>query len=59
MVRAGVPQTVAMDITGHQTDSMFRRYDITDNRDRLKALEAARAYTEESTVQGSNVASIN
>jgi integrase len=45
MTRAGVPQTVAMAITGHETDAMFRRYDITDNRDKLAALKAARELT--------------
>ena len=30
MSRAGVPQHVVMKLLGHKTDSMFRRYSITD-----------------------------
>jgi hypothetical protein len=30
MIKAGVPQAVAMAISGHKTDSMFRRYAIMD-----------------------------
>lgn len=39
MVRGGVPQSVAMQISGHKTASMFRRYDITDERDLRAAAE--------------------
>jgi hypothetical protein len=38
-MRAGVHQTIAMQISGHQTTSVFNRYDITSDED-LK--EAAR-----------------
>ena len=31
--RAGVPQHVAMMISGHRTDSIFRRYDIVSHQD--------------------------
>lgn len=31
LIRAGVPQTVAMQLTGHLTPSVFRRYAITDD----------------------------
>jgi integrase len=32
MVRSGVSRTVAKTISGHVTDSVFARYDITDTR---------------------------
>jgi hypothetical protein len=44
MRRAGVPEEVAMKITGHKTPSMFRRYNITDNRDVAEALARTQEY---------------
>ena len=38
MVRAGVSQKVAMELTGHLTPSVFDRYNITDDRDRRDAV---------------------
>jgi len=38
MVRAGVPQAVAMSISGHRTISMFLRYNITSHDDQRDAL---------------------
>ena len=38
-VREGLPQTVAMKLTGHLTDSVFRRYDIVSRNDLRVAAE--------------------
>jgi hypothetical protein len=35
----GVPEAVAMEITGHKTRSMYRRYQIADERDPREATE--------------------
>ena len=47
LVRAGIPQTVAMSLTG-RTDSLFRRYDSVsalDLKDAARRLDASRAYS--------------
>ena len=45
--RAGVPEAVAMEITGHKTRSMYRRYRIVDERDLREATERLQAHLRE------------
>jgi hypothetical protein len=47
LVRAGVPQSVAMKLTGHKTDGVFRRYDIVLPDDLRVAVERLDASTAE------------
>jgi hypothetical protein len=39
MIRAGVPQSVGMSISGDKTVSMFMRYNITSDADKVEALK--------------------
>jgi hypothetical protein len=46
MVRSGVPQSVAMKISGHKTASIFRRYDIASEENLKQAIESVQRYHE-------------
>jgi len=54
MIRAGVPDTVAMSISGHKTRAMLDRYNISSENDILRALQQTRDYRLSQTLsQGS------
>ena len=57
LMRAGVDRVVAMSISGHRSDSVFDRYNITSTTDQRRALQAAEAYAAD-RVAGSNVVAL-
>jgi integrase len=52
LIRAGVPQKVAMMISGHKTTSTFSRYNIVDERDLHDAADKLAKYLNSKTSNG-------
>jgi integrase len=59
MIRAGVPQSVAMRVSGHKTTAIFLRYDITSESDKQDALRKVQAHREAQPTAKPNVAQGN
>src|SRR5206468_1985957 len=47
LIRAGVPQSVAMKISGHKDARIFARYNIVDTRDVAEAMRKVSQYEQE------------
>ena len=43
-IKAGVPESVIMEVTGHSTREMFDRYNTVDGEDKIEAVNQLEKY---------------
>ena len=55
LIRSGVPEKIAMAISGHKTRAVFDRYNIVSERDVTEARAKVTAYLEAQTAKGKAV----
>jgi hypothetical protein len=56
MIRSGIPERVAMKISGHKTSSVFDRYNIVSDHDLKMAAAKQSAYLD--SLRGHNLGTI-
>ncbi|MBU0698285.1 MAG: tyrosine-type recombinase/integrase, partial [Proteobacteria bacterium] len=54
MIRAGIPERVAMAISGHKTRSVFDRYNIVSQEDLMQAANKRQAFTRDQSARLQN-----